>query len=279
MRAQSTVLYYNRGTSCYVRLLVSIFSLRKHYGGEITVMAESGLHDEIVAVLRVLDVTVQPIPAKSCGVLVRKASLWRELKQDQALFLDSDTIVCAPIGPLVDAVTEHGLLVSWFNSWTTHSPPVAGRIRDWRRVAPKLIAPALSYGKAINSGVQGWHRLAPILAEHEDLTRRGEAAGCKRLFLDEIALQLLIPRHPHFIAAPSWNTSGRLGDVAAARIIHYHGRKHCLPNEPRCGPWLRSYAEIREAFPAHRATLDNCWGDRRLQEYKQVQQPASPTVT
>jgi len=34
------VIYYNRGTKCCLRMLVSIFSLRRHYKGPVTVMIE-----------------------------------------------------------------------------------------------------------------------------------------------------------------------------------------------------------------------------------------------
>jgi hypothetical protein len=82
------VLYFNRGTSCYIRLLVSIFSLRKHYSGPVKLMQQGPLHPEIGAVLASLQVEICSIPESTDAVLVTKASLWRHLEDDHAMFLD-----------------------------------------------------------------------------------------------------------------------------------------------------------------------------------------------
>lgn len=263
----ATVLYFNRGTSCDIRLLVSIFSLRKHYHGAITLLQEGELRFGVRPVLEEFGVRIKYIACGDKRVLVRKASLWREMDSDHALYLDSDTVVCSPVDELIELTRRHELVVTWFNRWPTAGRPIRRRIEEWRSVAPGMIASALAYGKAINTGVQGWSRTARALPEYEELTKRGANAGCNPLFLDEIAMQLLLPRHQHHLADPEWNTSGEYGDTSVAKIIHYHGRKHCRLGQERCYLWKQHYFELLRAFPDFSAILQDAGGDRRLFHY------------
>ncbi|MBI5773970.1 MAG: class I SAM-dependent methyltransferase [Verrucomicrobia bacterium] len=261
------VLYYNRGTSCCVRLLTSIFSLRKHYSGPVKLMQEGELPAQFAALLAELRVEIRPLPPSADTVLVAKAALWRQMEDDHAMFLDADTIVRGPVEEFLEWTREFGFVATWFNGWRTDSPRMTRRITEWNKVAPELVPPALAYGKAINSGVQGWSKGAAILPAYEELTRRGVAAECNRLMVDELALQLLLPHHRHFLAHHVWNTSGAFGDIEQARIVHYHGRKHCQPDNPRCDLWKEHYFELLASFPKHADTLRESWGDRRLARF------------
>lgn len=260
------VLYFNRGTSCYMRLLVSVFSLRKHYSGPIKLMQEGELDEPISALLRKLGVTIQLLPLTAEPVLVARASLWRVLEEDYALMLDSDTIVCGPVDEAFGWIKEQGFVASWFTGWHTTGGTMRKRIEEWAKVVPAMVEPAIAYGNAINGGVQGWSKGTTMLPAYEALTRRGHAAGCNRIVLDEIALQLLLPDHRHHLADHVWNTSGAFGDIAKARIVHYHGRKHCVDN-PRCDLWKEHYFELVASFPDHADTLGKAWGDKRLDRF------------
>lgn len=260
------VLYFNRGTSCYIRLLVSIFSLRKHYTGPVKLMQEGELDQPIAAVLEQLGVTVQLLPPTPDPVLVARASLWRLLEEDYALMLDADTIVRGPVDEFFGWIKERGFVASWFTGWRTSGGTMRKRIEEWKKVVPQMVPPAVAYGKAINGGVQGWSKGTSMLPAYEALTRQGHAAGCNRIVLDEIALQLLLPHHQHHLADHVWNTSGAFGDVTSARIVHYHGRKHCVDN-PRCDLWKEHYFELLSSFPHHADALGKAWGDKRLERF------------
>jgi|GEM_PF-1100179 len=260
------VLYFNRGTSCYIRLLVSIFSLRKHYSGPVKLMQEGELDQPIATILEQLGVTVQLLPLTTEPVLVARASLWRLLEEDYSLMLDADTIVRGPIDEFFEWIKARGFVASWFTGWRTTGGTMRKRIEEWKKVVPDMVAPAVAYGKAINGGVQGWSKGTTMLPAYEALTRRGHAAGCNRIVLDEIALQLLLPHHQHHLADHVWNTSGAFGDVTKARIVHYHGRKHCVDN-PRCDLWKEHYFELLASLPNHADTLGKAWGDKRLDRF------------
>jgi len=265
--SDTTVLYFNRGTSNYVRMLVSIFSLRRHYSGLVTVMQEGELHTEITGLLDCLNVTVQPVPVAAADhVLIRKASLWRELRHNYAMYIDADTIICGSVDEFLGWIKTFGFVATSFNDWSTTGPRMQKRILHWENVAPELVQPALAYGKAINSGVMGWSKAAALLPAYEELSRRGYAAKRYSRLLDEIALQLLLPHHQHYLAHHRWNTSGKYGNINEARIIHYHGKKHCR-DSPKCEVWKQHYFELLASFPDHTGALQNTWGDKRLRRY------------
>jgi hypothetical protein len=262
-----TVIYFNRGTKCYIRLLTSIFSLRKHYSGSVVLLQEGDLHPTIFNVLAQMQVEVRPLPESPQSILERKASLWREMREDYAIFLDSDTIIQGGLDEFWGWIKKYGFVVTQFMNWTTTGSPLRTRIEQWTPMVPDLIQPALAYGKAINSGVQGWYKNAAILPAYEQLTQRGLAARYNRLVADEVALQLLLPKYPHYLAHYDWNTSARYGDISRAKIVHYHGRRHCVLGNKCCELWKEHYFEMRASFPEFAVDLSNSWGDRRLKSF------------
>jgi hypothetical protein len=185
---------------------------------------------------------------------------------DCGIYLDSDTLVKGTIEELLEWTQQYQFVVTWFSDWLTCGPPVRRRIEEWSKVDATLMQPAIAYGKAINSGVQGWTKHADLLPAYEALTRRGELAGCNRIVLDEIALQLLLPHYKHHLAASIWNASGSFGDVQGARIVHYHGNKHCRRND-RCELWKQHYLELQLTYPELVRELRQSWGDRRLRRF------------
>ena len=88
---------------------------------------------------------------------------------------------------------------------------------------------------------------------------------CGRLVLDEIAMQLLLPHHDHYTEDHIWNTSGKFGNIDNAKIIHYHGRKHCQDRK-HCDPWKDEYWEIRNTNK-YGNELNKNFGDKRLNRY------------
>ena len=275
----STVLYFNRGESCYIRLVVSIFSLRKHFSGAVMLINEGPLDRSISELVQKLEVVVRELPSTTEHVLVRKASLWRYLEHDHVMYLDSDTIVCKPIDEFFDRIKEWGTVVTAFEGWKTTGGMMRKRIEQWRAVAPDVIQPAFEYAVAINTGVQGWSKGAAILPRYEEFTRRGEAGGCSGILLDEIAMQLLVPHHRHYVASASWNTSGSFGEIRDAHIVHFHGKKHGSAENPRCHLWKQHYYEVLAAFPDHAEALKESWGDKRLHRFlKSLERRSDMTI-
>lgn len=274
----SAVIYLNRGTRCYIRLVCSVFSLRKHYRGKVRVLQEGKPNPEFAALLDAHDVELNQIPVTNDHSFVAKASTWRHLIDDCSMFLDADTIVRKPVDQFLDWIKEHGLVTTWFHHWPTNRGPVAKRLSSWKKVVPpEQFEAALNFGKGINSGTLGMRRGFPMLEEYEKLTRRGYEAGVTMLGLDEIPLQLLLPENHHYMSDGTWNTSGMFGNVDQARIVHYHGSRHCRLDNPHRWLWQQTYDEVVEAFPQYFEFLSQAWRDKALVEYQLEKFGRTPT--
>lgn len=238
------VLLFNHGTAHCARLVVAIHSLRKHYGGPVTILdtGRSGGIVEKIAADKRLEVEARQIPfverrRNSCYCM--KASLWRDSPYDATLFLDADTLVARSIEPLIEIVCSElspGFVATRFSDWLTTGEMIRGRIEKWHGVkveadgdekpidVRELIRLSLeSPWPAINTGVIGWRDDArKTLRAWERITH----AGWRCPFTDELAAQLLVRKWPYVLVADRFNCSPIYGrDKDSAVIWHAHGRK------------------------------------------------------
>lgn len=260
------VLYFNAGTRCLARLAVSLVSLRQVYDGPIALLLQEELPRDFYPVTTSLDVACHALPATDASPRTMKASLWRFCPFACALFLDADTLVTQNPTPLLDAAEQHGLVVTRFANWVTTGPRMRKRIAAWEPIlGDRDLEAALRFGPAINTGVVGWRRDAPILEPWEALTRAGWEAGCTRRLIDEIACQVLLPRYPHHVVDDRWNWSIRHGVAQTPAILHYHGEKHLGP-EAGCQLWRDSFRQLNRLFPGTRALSSNT-DDKQLRAW------------
>lgn len=259
------VVYYNRGTKCLIRLCVSIYSLRRYYDGPVCLMQDGPLPSWMPPILDTWAVRIEygndPRPC-----LVAKAGLWRWMPYDRAMFIDSDTIILGPIDEFLGYVRDNDYVATGCSNWTARVPKIVRRLEAWRPVCPDLIEPAKAYARAINTGVQGWSKVSTLLPAAESLAEKGYEAGCTKIIVDEVACQLLLPQHPHFLASDDWNCSVKYGNLPTARIIHYHGRKHCR-DFPACEPWKKAFSEFMAEYDVPQFLKPGKLGDTRLRTY------------
>lgn len=260
------VLYFNVGLRCLARLCVSVHSLRKVYGGPVTLMTQGELPQWAREVMAALGVQVLDIPQEDASSRTMKASLWRHSPYEVTLFLDSDTLVLQDPSPLFADIRKHGFVVTQFSNWVTSGSRMRKRILAWR---PLLSADgldkALHFGPAVNTGVVGWRRNASILKPWEAHSRRGWQANCTRRLIDELACQVLLHQHPHHVVPDRWNHSVRFGVDSDPAIIHYHGNKH-TGNRPACERWKDEYWDFRNQSSAYDA-LGQDEHDDSLRDY------------
>ena len=167
------VIYYHRGKSCIPRLCVSISSLRKHYGGNVCVIQEGPMEDWLRNFLKDFDVQIKDVPEQDIPTLVRKSLVWKDSPYDITMYLDVDTIVMETVDEFIQRIEEYPFVATWFSGWQTTGGSMQKRIKDWNKVNPDFIQPALDYGKAINTGIMGWQKNASILPAYSSLTKLG----------------------------------------------------------------------------------------------------------
>lgn len=269
------IIYFNRGTKCRIRLLVSLYSLRKHYAGPVAVLIDSGDDEWFVSELLRLDAQIVDIPRGDNAALAAKSTMWKWTPFATSLFLDADTLVMADPSPLFDEIEKTGIMTYHFADWSTTGRKISKRIRAWKPATSEHdVNQALAYGPAVNTGIHGYVRGHPFLADWESLTHRGYAKNCTRRLVDELAWQMLLHRHPCTVVGPEWGASVKFWDVGSAKIIHYHGSKHTL-DLPACDPWKQTYREYRDGSPAA-VELGKAGGDRRFRRWLAADLPPNP---
>lgn len=264
------VIYYNRGTKCMIRLLVSFHSLRKHWDGPVTVICAGPQQDWFIREVKNMGGDIVEIPYRQgVGSLVLKASLWRHSPYDLTMFMDADTLVLKPIDEYFEYIKEHDFVTGNFANWKTKGGTISKRIKAWESVAPDLIGPALEFGPAVNTGINGWKKDATLLKEWETLTEIGEQNGCTTRIVDEIACQIILHKHKHYVADTRWGESVKFGNVNENTIIiHYHGNKHA-GTRPANHLWKVNYNELIN-IRGIQEMKDNYWGDRAIRGYLKV---------
>jgi hypothetical protein len=272
------VIYYNRGTKCMVRLLVSLYSLRKHYKGDVSIIYSGDQEKWFLKEVEKLGATTIPMPMRAGeGSLVLKASLWRYSPYDLTMFMDADTIVLNPIDDYFKYIDAHDFVTGNFANWKTNGGTISRRIKAWEKCCPELIKPALDFGQAVNTGIDGWKKGATLLEAWEKLTIKGYKMNCTRRIVDEIGCQLLLSQHKCYVADTSWGESVKFGKMDKdTKIIHYHGSKH-VGNRPQNEIWKNHYWELVNDHGCK--SILKHYGDRALRDYLKTITPKKPDLT
>ena len=259
------VIYYNRGTKCIVRLLVSLYSLRKHYNGPISVVCAGTQEEWFLKRIKELNADAIMMPDEEIGSLVLKASLWRYSPYDLTMYLDADTLIFKPIDEYFDYIDKNDFVTGNFANWITTGGMISSRIRDWSKVVPEMIEPAIKFGAAINTGINGWKKTSTLLPEWEKLTRLGYSGECTTRIVDEIACQLLLPHHKCYIADTKWGESVKFGKFNDETIIvHFHGNKH-LGERKQNTVWRTHCNELINIYGMKE--LNNSYSDKSYKNY------------
>ena len=265
------ILYFNQGSKCMIRLLVSLYSLRRHYKGAVTLVQAGSAPGWFLEAVKHLDAEVLPINTRSLPPLVYKARMQDITPYDVTMFIDADTVVNAPIDDYFKKIQEHTFCTGAFAGWKTTGGTISRRIKKFTPIARDLVPAALRYGHAVNTGVFGFTKNATILEPWKQLTEEAWRTHCSRI-PDEVACQMLLPEHKHWLAPVEWGVSVKYGTTKLedAKIIHYHGRKHVHPFD-LCSVWKQTYWEMYHALtlakPRLSSNLRQAHGDRRLNRY------------
>lgn len=231
-------VFFNFGAAYALRLLVAIFSLRRHYKGPIAVFlrkepAGLALRDDLAA----LGVETLFLPHLSKSL--DRHRIFLDSPFDTTMSFDSDMIFRSPIDGLWEPLEKHGVLLTRFYAppygvdGTAEKPGFANRM-DYLEGMRELIGEELYATAArrmlkdridINIGVMGISRTAgaAFLADYTDLLERGRER--RPVLFDEMATVALAGKHPHALIPEAWNCPAdeffRRTNLADAHIIHY----------------------------------------------------------
>lgn len=248
------VVYLLTGAAHADRLIVSLWSLRKHYKGPVTVYTtqpESHEIGRLCAADRRLDIehrTAVQSPIRKNSSFITKIEILPHVPYETSLYLDCDTLVAGDPAEMFELSAEQPVGLTRFSQWLTSGRIMRRRLEVWRKLrmprrkrayVDALVTEGLKSYPAINGGVVSVRRGADILPAWHELSLLG-----RRSFIcDEIAMQLLLPQYPHKLLDCRFNCSPiHARDTKDVRIWHFHGEKHLRRPEGRA-LWLPVYKE------------------------------------
>jgi len=273
------IMMFNRGDRMMVNALVSLYSLRKHYQGNITFYTDTPCSNinAFEAELKNFGCNVIRLGEKlEYKTLVRKNSLFETPPYDKTLWMDTDTITVGDITPMFNYLDEQNcdMCIPWFAGWVSDGSGIAKRIKRFKGIAEERhIEEALRHHPAINTGVLSFRRSekwSKFVKDWTDLAYRG---SLKRIFIsDECAGQILYPSMHEwglkcFICPTDYNISvlHDHGQSKDPRIYHFHGKKSVL-DVSTCDIFKSAFEEMRKDNIANINSFLQ-YADKRLKEY------------
>jgi hypothetical protein len=205
------VLYMMIGQKHAEHLAVSLYSLLKHWQGEVAILIGDKHAAEFCEPMgrldrvRLVPFDYEAIKTKKRGsgnVYLAKTSMHKLTPFDRTIFLDADTLIA---GDILDVLPEADeIKITQWMDWTTAGKMMTGRVKNWEEHAPKEAARQLAKPwPAINTGVIGFSKQCDkTMDAWAEMTSRNICFIC-----DEIAMQLVFPDHPHEILDDRFNTS------------------------------------------------------------------------
>lgn len=276
------VIYLNYGTKCIFRLIVSIHSLRKYYKGNISVLSDgdesnNALNDIFLGNDIGVDIIKCKFDKKLEGknsIYLKKADINTNTPYDVSVFLDADTLVVGDISELFKLAEENDFVVPQFTNWTTNTRQIVKRIKSWESTHSEFIKNALEFGPAVNCGVFAFKKDCEFAKKwcNEIII------GRNNFIPDETGMQVILHRFKHKVCDQIYNVSCKYSNPYDnnARIIHYHGRKHCrLNNEGKLlyggDLWINELNEVtKENFLNFSNINDEFKTDRMFNKYKNI---------
>ncbi|NUQ65974.1 MAG: hypothetical protein HUU20_26230 [Pirellulales bacterium] len=246
------IIYLLTGAAHGVRLVVSLWSLRQHYRGPVTLFTTRRASHVIAARcaadrrLRVEHRVFENAPTGRNADFLTKVAILPHSPYEITALVDADTLVSGDVSALFSLAETEGFCATQFADWDTRKRVIRRRLESWRKVGRDkaerkhvngLVDAALEGQPAVNSGVFAYRRGAEIVGRWQDLAELGRST----FICDEIALQLLLPHYPHKLLDCRYNCSPVYGiRQDDARIWHFHGERHV--RDARCRKiWLPAY--------------------------------------
>jgi hypothetical protein len=262
------VILYNRGNKCIVRAIVCLYSLRKHWDGNVTFFLEEPYPKEFEDVCKHFNVDVSYDSNPDQKALVRSAEVCLSTPYDLTMWLDADCLIVGKIDEMFDYLEEFDIAIPWFAGWWTDGGTISKRIKRYKGIAEDhFIEKAIQHNPSVNTGIFSYRKGLKFMTDWIELAKKGDG---KMFIPDETAFQVLYPSAEEkiFIASTDFNVSvlHDKGQSKDPRIIHYHGQKHVL-NNPTCDLWKETFKYMCEHNIANINHFAKNYPDKRLKRY------------
>jgi len=274
------IMMFNRGDFMMINAIVALYTLRKHYEGDITfyVQKPCSCMNEFKKSLEYFNCNVVEIEDKSdYKTLVMKNSLFENPPYDKTLWMDTDTVTVGKVDEMFSYLDDKDvdLCIPNFCGWVSDGNSISKRINRFKGIIEdKYIKEALKHHPAINTGILSFRKSDKWSKFVRDWTDFAYQGSLRRIFIpDETVCQVLYPSMgewglKYFIAPTDFNVSvlHDHGKSKDRRIIHFHGRKSVL-NVDTCNEYFKPvFKELREKNIANINSFIP-YAHKRIKEY------------
>jgi|SaaInlV_165m_DNA_1040744.scaffolds.fasta_scaffold10966_3 lipopolysaccharide biosynthesis glycosyltransferase len=280
------IIMFNRGNNCIVRAIVAFETLRRHWDGPVTIYLEDPYPHEFDKVCKGYNIDiVHNEKNHELKTLVRKVEMFSNPPYDRTMWLDLDIVVNGSIDEMFDYLDDADISIPHFCGWKSNGRTMAKRVRKFEGIAEdRHIKKALEENPAVNTGVLTFRKSKAWTKFVQDWVELAQKGSKAKIFIpDEVAFQVLCPSTEEWglkvnIAPIKFNVSVKFGgDVEDKRIIHFHGKKHCL-DFPLCNFWKEEFEKMCEN---NTANINHYlqYADKRLDKYLKVRDGMIEDVT
>lgn len=185
------VTYYCGGVKPTIELLVSLYSLRKHYNGEVVVCLGETSLEYLPRLVRSMDFTIKIVPNSANDSHVRDhwATRWVGMSMvegDRVLHPDCDTVYAGPLDKAFDCIHSDPEYMTTFHSVNDGMPypEWKGHIKEYKKIDPNFNEKNPFY---IEFGLLGWRGRWPYCLE--------TASASKIAKDDQTAMSYVLMKH------------------------------------------------------------------------------------
>lgn len=243
------IVYLMSGKPHLPYLACSLFTLRQHWDGPVSVYAWPESCNIVRRMsedhrLSISCCTRDPDYKGKNAQFLDKIRLMRVLKDEVNLYLDADTTIHGSLDPLFELAEQSGFCCTQFNDWVSTGRIVrkrVGRLRKFPAIDQRLIDSVLTNPwPSVNGGVFAACPDSPVLALWEEWT----VEALSIFIADEAILHLMVPkffpaelqilRGGEFNCSPMRFQPKGLRDEDVV-VRHFHGDSNVRLNKSRKG--------------------------------------------
>jgi len=225
------IIYYNFGTKCLPRLLVSVNSLRKHFNGSVCIISSGEESKDICQRISKeysceFKEIVSDINEIKHHYFFEKSRMHIYTPFEKTFFIDSDTVIIKDPSDIFEIIEENDFVVPKFSNWTTKTKRIQKRLSHWRTIDNELVEETISKNSpSVNVGTYGFKKDSEFMKNWFDFTIKIPNA----ILPEESSCHLLLNRYKGIVIDRKYNCSCKFDNpfIEDTRIIHYHGKKHC----------------------------------------------------